>query len=108
MADFSQLVTNANVIIELQEFGQRTAFGICHASLKAVLALGSLRRKENWVLAIVLALLLSSVLFTPACAGGTGIGRQKQTGTAPGTYTVTVTGSSGSLKHALSLTPVVQ
>jgi len=72
-----------------------------------MLAIGSRGRKKKWILAILLALLVTSVLLMPACAGGTGIGQQKQE-TAPGTYAVTVTGTSGSLQHALPLTLVVQ
>jgi hypothetical protein len=41
-----------------------------------------------------------------SCGGGTGIGGGggggQQQGTQPGTYTITVTGTSGTLSHAAS------
>ena len=57
----------------------------------------------------VLAILLTmALLLMTGCAGGTGIGPTRQTGTTPGTYTITVTGSSGNLQHALPVTLIVQ
>ena len=47
-----------------------------------------------------------ALLFLVGCAGGTGIARQ--TGTTPGTYTITVTGTSGNLKHSIPVILVVQ
>ncbi len=57
---------------------------------------------------IVAMLLTAALIFMTGCAGGTGIGPTRQTGTTPGTYTVTVTGSSGHLQHSLPVTLVVQ
>jgi hypothetical protein len=56
----------------------------------------------------LLLLLIGFLIFMTACAGGTGIAPAPQTGTTPGTYTVTVTGSSGSLQHSLSVTLTVK
>jgi len=47
-----------------------------------------------------------ALVFLIGCAGGTGIARQ--TGTTPGTYSITVTGTSGSLKHSVPVSLVVQ
>jgi Beta-propeller repeat/Abnormal spindle-like microcephaly-assoc'd, ASPM-SPD-2-Hydin len=47
-----------------------------------------------------------ALVFLVGCAGGTGIARQ--TGTTPGTYTITVSGTSGSLKHSVPVSLVVQ
>jgi hypothetical protein len=57
--------------------------------------------------ASLLALFLLVVLL-PSCGGGTGNGGGQQQGTQPGAYTVTVTGTSGTLNHqAPSVTLVV-
>ena len=75
--------------------------------LFGMLVAGSKRRKNKLGALAVVAVLLATLLFMSACAGGTGIG-QTQTGTPAGTYTLTLTGTSGSLQHSLPLTLVVQ
>ncbi len=81
---------------------QLQGLGIC-----GMLVTGSKRRKMNRIVLIALVLLACGILFISACAGGTGVGQQ-ETGTAPGTYTVNVTGTSGNLQHTLQLTLIVQ
>jgi hypothetical protein len=66
------------------------------------------RRRRNW-----LAMLLLLTLFVPFGAVGCGIsgrvGGGGNAGTTPGTYTVTITGTSGSLTVALgTVTLIVQ
>src|SRR5579872_1046110 len=59
--------------------------------------------------AICLVVLVGTMLAVMVgCAGGTGITTPPQTGTAPGTYTITVTGTSGGLQHSLSVALTVQ
>ena len=68
----------------------------------------SKRWRKKLCLLMVLMLLLAGLLFMFACAGGTGIGPQTQPGTTPGTYTITVSGISGTLRHSLPFTLTVQ
>jgi Beta-propeller repeat/Abnormal spindle-like microcephaly-assoc'd, ASPM-SPD-2-Hydin len=56
----------------------------------------------------LLILLTAALIVMTGCAGGTGIASQSQTGTTPGTYTITVTGTSGNLQHSLPLSLTVQ
>jgi len=72
-----------------------------------LLAVSKQRRRKYSVL-VVLVLLIAALLFMTGCAGGTGIAQTKQTGTTPGTYTITVTGTSGNLQHSVPLTLIVQ
>jgi hypothetical protein len=85
------------VWIQLQTIG---LFGVVVIASKS-----SSRKMRGCVLAILLTMAL---LFMTSCAGGTGIGPTRQTGTTPGTYTITVTGSSGNLQHSLPVTLIVQ
>ena len=56
---------------------------------------------------VLLLLVCGAFVFMIGC-GGTGIVTPPQTGTTPGTYTITVTGTSGHMQHSLPLTLVVQ
>jgi hypothetical protein len=63
------------------------------------------RKKSSMLIALMLITL--AVLVMSACAGGTGIVPNGNS-TPPGSYTVTVTGVSGSLQHAASVSLIVQ
>ena len=56
----------------------------------------------------LLALIGMALTLMVGCAGGTGITTPPQAGTAPGTYTITVTGTSGGLQHSVPVTLIVQ
>jgi hypothetical protein len=85
------------VFMQLQGFG-----------LFGMFLTGSKGRNKKFSKFLLLALLIGALLFMSACAGGTGIAKQSTTGTPSGTYTVTVTGVSGTLQHSLPLTLTVQ
>jgi hypothetical protein len=96
-AGSSRHATIYAVWIQLQALG---LFGVI---------LATARRPTRKQLVIVHAALLSmALIFMIGCAGGTGIAPTPQTGTTPGTYTITVTGTAGNLQHSLPVTLVVQ
>jgi hypothetical protein len=76
--------------------------------LIGILLAGHKKKSNKWRLSALLGTIIVSTMVMSACAGGTGIAHQPQPGTAPGTYTITVTGTAGTLQHSLSLTLIVQ
>jgi hypothetical protein len=69
---------------------------------------GSGAQAKKTRVSFCLAMIGVALMFMIGCAGGTGITTPPQNGTAPGTYTITVTGNSGSLQHSIPVTLIVQ
>jgi hypothetical protein len=81
------------------------------ATILALMAVSTLipaRRTARRLISIsALALLLISVGYLSGCAGGFP-GASVNNGTPAGTYTITVTGTSGSVQHSTTVTLTVQ
>ncbi len=65
------------------------------------------KRSKRAAILILLALMVLGMIFMSGCAGGTGIA-PSQTSTTPQSYTITVTGTSGSLQHSVTVTLTVE
>lgn len=112
-ASTSQLVINTTARVTttagLRELGPVYAVWLPFSGL-AFLGLGlrgKLSRKQRILGGMTFTLLLSLLLLLPAC-GGSKKSTTTTTGTPAGTYTVTVSGSSGSASRTAVVTLVVQ
>lgn len=92
---------------QANQLAYATLLGFSGFGALGMIVVSSKRMSNRSSMLIVLALIVLAFLGTSGCAGGTGI---VPTGnnTPPGTYAVTVTGASGNLQHAASLTLIVQ
>jgi hypothetical protein len=104
--------SSAAVVLEISTTAASSASPSRHLpalwlALPALALLGTRRRKKRTHLTLpasLLGLFLLAFLL-PSCGGGGsngggGGGGSQQQGTQPGTYTITVTGTSGTLSHA--------
>ena len=76
--------------------------------LFGMILVGSRARSRRLQGILLLSLIAGGLMFMIGCAGGTGITTPPQTGTAPGTYTIMVSGTSGALQHSIPVTLIVQ
>jgi subtilisin family serine protease len=78
------------------------------AWLLLALILHKLRRSPRTRMLLAASGVLIVAVFCNSCGTGAGSGPRKTQGTPAGTYTITVTGTSGSLNHPASFQLVVQ
>jgi hypothetical protein len=99
--------TSSSASLSPQTRGRAVTFYALWLALPAIILLGTRSRKRSRLGGLASMLGLFLLAFTLlSCGGGTGIGGGggggQQQGTQPGTYTITVTGTSGTLSHAAS------
>lgn len=76
--------------------------------LFGMILVGRGARSRKLRMMLLLSLMTPGLIFMTGCAGGTGITTPPQPGTTPGTYTITVVGSAGSLQHSILVTLIVE